>query len=312
MSQSRILLEAGTNELEIIEFAIRFQQPDGTTMAQPLGINVTKVREVIRMQPLTTLPDMMPGVRGMISLREQLIPVLDLGFYLYGPDAAGEYERLVVTEFNNFRLALMVSDVSRIHRISWQDVEPPTSIRDVDPHHSTVIGLVTMGEKNILMIDVEKIVAGLDPKLAVSSSDEVDSLPDGANYTVLMAEDSETIRGMVHQQLEEVGFNVIVTKDGMEAWETLNELAGRQTAKAPVDVIVTDLEMPRMDGYTLTKNIKAHPRLADVPVLIFSSMVAKDNLHKGQSVGADHQLTKPELVNLVNTIYDHLGVRQAA
>jgi len=312
MSQSRILLEAGTNELEIIEFAIRFKQPDGSSVAQPLGINVTKVREVIRMQPFTTLPDMMPGVCGMISLRDQLIPVLDLGFYLYGPDTAGEYERLVVTEFNNFRLALMVSEVSRIHRISWQEVEPPTSIRDVDPHHSTVIGLVTMEEKNILMIDVEKIVADLDPKLAMNSSDEVDVLPDDSSYAVLIAEDSEVIRNMVHQQLKDVGFDVIVTKDGMEAWETLTALADRNTLKAPVDVIVTDLEMPRMDGYTLTKNIKSHPRLANIPVLIFSSMVASDNKHKGESVGADYQLTKPELVNLVNTIYGHLGIRQAA
>ena len=186
----------------------------------------------------------------------------------------------------------------------------------MDPRHGTVIGIITMGEKTLMMVDVERIVAELEPSLALEGNN-IERRTLDRTYRIVMAEDSEIIRRMLQDKLTAAGFNVAINHDGLEAWEMLEGLVAQAGAHGAisdhVDLIISDIEMPRMDGYTLIRKIKEHPRLSGVPVVLFSSMISDDNYHKGVSVGADAQLTKPMLGELVDTIHGLIqGRRQAA
>lgn len=311
MANHNILLETGTNELEIIEFAIQFRGTDGETVEQPMGINVIKVREIIRMPELTKLPDLAEGVEGILDLRGQIIPAFDLGYLLYGTDALESGERMIVAEFNGIRIGLIVHSVNRIHRISWSEVKPPQSINNIDPDSSTVVGIVHKDEKTILMIDVEKIVADVNTELALSAALLTED-NFGTNFNVVIAEDSTTIRHMIVNELTKVGFNISANFDGLSAWQHLEKIAEKVKAGERlhdhVNLIITDIEMPQMDGYTLIKHIKEDEVLKSLPVMIFSSMITSDNRHKGDSVGADAQLTKPEIGKLLSKARELLGI----
>lgn len=311
MAGHNILLETGTNELELIEFAVRFKNHLGEPDEQPMGINVIKVREIIRMPELTKLPDLADGVEGILDLRGQIIPAFDLGYLLYGSDALSHGDRMIVAEFNGIRIGLIVHTVNRIHRISWGEVKPPEAIDSIDPDNSTVVGIVNKEDKTILMIDVEKIVADVNTELALSAAQlDVDNF--GVNYTVVMAEDSSMIRNLIVSELKKVGFNIQSLHDGLSAWNHLQKICEKVKQGEPledhVNLIITDIEMPQMDGYTLIRNIKGNEILKSLPVMIFSSMITKDNRHKGESVGANAQLTKPEIDRLLTTAKELLDI----
>ena len=315
MASHNILLETGTNELELIEFAVQFNNSEGNVQEQPMGINVIKVREIIRMPELTKLPDLAEGVEGILDLRGQIIPAFNLGHLLYGSDAVSHGDRMIVAEFNGIRIGLIVHSVNRIHRISWEEVKPPEAIDSIDPANSTVVGIVNQDEKTLLMIDVEKIVADVNTELALSASNlDLDTF--GSNYTVVTAEDSSMIRRLIVNELDKVGFTIKSLNDGLSAWNHLSSIRdkvrGGEDLKNHVNLIITDIEMPQMDGYTLIKSIKEDEILKDLPVIIFSSMITEDNRHKGKSVGADAQLTKPEIGKLLKTAKQLLGVEMVS
>lgn len=315
MASHNILLETGTNELELIEFAVKFKDSEGAVHEQPMGINVIKVREIIRMPELTKLPDLADGVEGILDLRGQIIPAFNLGYLLYGSDATDDSDRMIVAEFNGIRIGLIVHSVNRIHRISWAEVKPPEAIDSVDPGNATVVGIVNQGDKTLLMIDVEKIVADVNTELALSAA-TLDIASFGSEFTVVTAEDSSTIRNMIVNELKKVGFNIKSLSDGLSAWKFLENVRDKVSAGENLDehvhLVITDIEMPQMDGYTLIKNIKEDPILGTLPVMIFSSMITEDNKHKGKSVGADAQLTKPEIGKLLDTAKKLLGMEEEA
>ena len=306
-----ILLETGTNELELIEFAIRFKNTDGEIQEQPMGINVIKVREILRMPELTKLPDLSDGVVGILNLREQIIPAFDLGYLLYGDDSIDEGNRMIVAEFNSIRIGLIVYSVNRIHRISWSDVKPPRAIQTIDPENATVIGIVNMEDKTILMIDVEKIVADVNTELALNAATIENDLF-GTDYNVLIAEDSTVIRNMIINELKKAGFNITSTQDGLSAWnhlsDTVKKLREGEDLNEHINLVITDIEMPQMDGYSLIKRIKEHEILRQLPTIIFSSMITVDNRHKGESIGVDAQLTKPEINKLLSKTKELLNI----
>ena len=311
MANHNILLETGTNELELIEFAVQFKNEDGEVVEQPMGINVIKVREIIRMPELTCLPDLAEGVVGILNLRGQIIPAFDLGFLLYGTDCVESGQRMIVAEFNGIRIGLIVHSVNRIHRISWSEVMPPTSINSIDSESASVVGIVNKDDKTILMIDVEKIVADVNTELALSAASlKEDNF--GQNLHVVIAEDSSTIRNMIINELSKVGFQIKSNFDGLSAWNHLSEIADKvhsgERLENLVNLVITDIEMPQMDGFTLIKNIKENEILKSLPVLIFSSMITEDNRHKGESVGANAQLTKPEIGRLLSKSKELLGL----
>jgi len=279
---TNILLTVGTNELEVIEFSLQHPDPNtGDMVTQSFGINVTKVREIMRMPKVTPVPGLPSGIVGIFNLRSRIIPALDLAYLLWQYPNAGEDRKMIIAEFSGSQYGFIVNQVYRIHRFSWKRVEPPDVVSEFARENNYIIGIVKTEDRNILMLDVEKIIADLNPTLAVAE---------------VQADITEELPRSFH--------------NGEDAWKALEEIANSVSSLPElykkVNLVVTDIEMPQMDGYTLTKKIKQHPLLQNLPVIIFSSMVTDDVLHKGKSAGADAQLTKPQVSILLDTIQELL------
>lgn len=306
--ETNILLESGTNELEIVEFRLNSVNSQGLATVQSFGINVAKVREIVRMPQITKLPNLPPSVLGLFTLRNKLIPALDLNNYLFRQPNNAENRKMIIAEFNKMACGFIVNDVHRIHRISWAQIEAPDTLNELNSSDSTVVGIIKFEDRNVLMIDIEKIIADIDPNSAIDGVIEIPTVT--GKPIAVTAEDSATIRKMITDKLNLAGFEIVSFNDGEAAWNYLNELS--KTCKNlnelhnKVNVIITDIEMPKMDGYTLTKSIKGDSLLSQIPVVIFSSIVSQDVLHKGKSVGADAQLTKPQIGILIETIRELL------
>lgn len=310
MTQTNILLEAGTNELEIVEFHLDEMEPDGVTPYKGFyGVNVAKVLEIIRLPKVTELPEGKDkSVLGAFNLRNQIIPLIDLSQWLgkkrSSPDSSA---KVIVTEFNNVATAFMVSGVNRIHRISWENVDPPNAYISALTHN-TITGVVKIEERIIFLLDLEYIVASLNPHLALRIDETVD-WRSGRSFRALVADDSTIIRGMLKYLLQQANFEVEVVGDGKEAWARLEEIRKKsQEEGRPIEsylqCIVTDIEMPQMDGHNLCKRIKEDPILKRLPVILFSSLITDKLRHKGDSVGADAQISKPKVTQLAKCALD--------
>ena len=303
-TETNILLESGTNELEVVEFSLKYKNDKAELISQSFGINVAKVREIIRMVPLTSMPNMPGSVYGVFNLRDRIIPALDLSNYLYSLENKDKNSKMIIAEFNKMQCGFIVNDVQRIHRVSWSQIDVPESLHDFDPENSSIVGIIKIDGKNILMLDVEKIIADIDPASAIDDSAD-DTALDWKPIAVT-AEDSLTIRRMITDRLQTAGFEILAFNDGEEAWKKMQEISAKvsngKSLDKLVNVMITDIEMPKMDGYSLVKKIKNDPNLKNLPVVIFSSIVSNDILHKGQSVGADAQLTKPQIGELLSVV----------
>lgn len=294
-----ILLETGTGEMEIVEFSLG----DGL-----FGINVIKVREIIRCIPTVSLPASHPCLEGLIQLRGAVLPIIDLGKFLNCPPAANpDQERIIVTEFNQVKLGFRVHAVNRIHRIQWNQIEKPSKYSYAS--EGSVVGIIKLEEKLIVLLDFEKIVVDINPNLGFHK-DSLKGLEvkDRSAKSIMVVEDSQTLRSFLHDVLTEAGYKHLTFFDnGAEAWERLETLAkqpGYDIAK-DYQLIITDIEMPRMDGHQLTRNIKTNPALEKLPVIIFSSLITEDLMHKGHSVGANGQVSKPQWMDLAKMIDAH-------
>lgn len=318
MSQTNILLEAGTNELEVVEFyldefvlpstdapltAENDQPATPTSYRGYYGVNVAKVLEIIRMPKVTELPEVQhPSVLGAFNLRSRIIPLVDLAMWLGKTHPVNEEQpKTIVTEFNNVTTAFMVSGVNRIHRISWEQVEPPNKyVAAVS--NNTVIGVVKLEDRIIFLLDLEKVVANLNPKLGLRLDDLGEDWTN-KGYRALVADDSALVREMLRDLMEKAGFTVEVVSNGRAAWDRLEDIKQRceQNGRPVSDfvhVMVSDIEMPVMDGLNLTHRIKTDHVLSKLPVILFSSLITDKLRHKGESVGADDQISKPEVTQL--------------
>jgi two-component system chemotaxis response regulator CheV len=303
MQHTNILLESGTNELEIVEFYINEQMAG---QDQPYtgyyGVNVAKVLEIIKKPKITEMPSVPhPAVLGAFNLRSTIIPLIDLSLWL-GKGAIQEPDaKVIVTEFNKVTNGFMVSGVTRIHRLSWEQVEPPGKYISQFASNS-ITGVVRIENRIIFLIDMEKIIAELNPELAVNFTDRLDISLD-QQYTALVADDSDTIRNMLANVLEQANFKVIRARNGQEAWDNLLQIKSQATEENKkitdyIHIVISDIEMPSVDGLNLTKRIKEDPELKVLPVILFSSLITDKTRHKGESVGADDQISKPEVGEL--------------
>ncbi|MDR2669510.1 MAG: chemotaxis protein [Desulfovibrio sp.] len=301
MSQTNILLESGTNELEIVEFYI--DEPD---YRGHYGINVAKVVEIIRTQPATSMPQMRhPSVMGAFPHRDgKVVALVDLAVYLGKTRPASSEAKIIVTELNGIVTAFLVSGVNRIHRLSWKDVEEPGVFLQNMSHYS-ITGVVRLENRVVFLLDIEHVVADIDPSLAMQlTSAQGAAFADGTTAVVLHADDSASIRNLVKRLLEKSGsFKIIQAVSGEDAWKILESMKKQAAAdgKSVGDIlqaVITDIEMPRMDGLALCRKIKEDPELKHLPVALFSSIISHTLQHKGASVGADAQFTKPDLKNL--------------
>ncbi len=296
-----ILLATGTNEMEIVEFYLD-ESLGAEVYRGCYGINVAKVVEIIRKPKVTFLPQAPRGFLGTFLSRDRVIPLIDLAVQLGKNKPEEEINPLtIVTEFNKFTLAFVVSGVNRIHRLVWGQIEPAGQI--LDGMTNAVTGIVKMEDRNILILDMEKILGELNPQYAIKDDVEIKPLSLDLQYRALIADDSSPIRKILSRKLEQAGFIIQTASDGGEAWEYLKGLkALSQKEKNPInnyiDIVISDIEMPQMDGYSLCQSVKQDQVLKALPVVLFSSLINDKLIHKGKSVGADEQITKPEAANL--------------
>lgn len=292
-----ILLESGTNELEIVEFKIS----DNT-----FGINVAKVREIMPYTKVTSVPNSHPCIKGIFKPRDSVMTVIDLPRYLNLKVSEDETKNLfIIANFNKLYTAFQVHSVVGIHRISWTDIEKPDSTLYGDKE-GLITGIVKLSGKLIMILDFEKILADISPHTGIQLS-EIDRLgPRTRNdKPIVVAEDSELLTKMLLDSLTKAGYTRVNTlPNGKEAWDLLQTLKKDHAKKLEEQVacVITDIEMPQMDGHHLTKLIKEDGQLKKLPVIIFSSLINEEMRRKGEALGADAQITKPEIGNLVGLI----------
>ncbi len=295
MSEKKgILLETGTNEFEIVEFSIG---------PVSYGINVAKVREVINPLPVTKMPNVHPWVDGIFTLRGRVMPLINLPRCL-GSQSTTTSPKIIVSELNNYYVAFLVDEVSRIHRISWTAMEPPPHIANSE----MVVGIIKMADKMVVLLDFEKIVAEINPDMNQKFNEVAEKSADikdiRKHKTILVAEDSKMLRDLLLGTLHKAGYaNIILAENGLDAWQKIEQLAGSgEPIESKVQLIITDIEMPQMDGHHLTKRIKENDKFKQLPVLIFSSLINEEMRIKGQSIGANGQVSKPEINQLIDLV----------
>lgn len=285
--ENKILLETGTNELEIVVFKVG----SGT-----FGINVAKVESIINYEPVSEVPNMPEGVKGVINHRGEVINVICLEETLKFPSDVPKEDRFfIVTHFNSSTFAFEVSSVVGITRLSWKDIDQPSGVLS-NSHSSPLIGIVKK-EEIILLLDFEKIVA--DKSDLIEDKTEFNKKLKLDGKKILVAEDSPFLMNIIDGALKGSGAGEIIKfKNGAEAWNYISSL----TEIEDIFCLVTDIEMPSMDGLTLTKKIKESKTYNKIPVVLFSSLISDDLKHKGESVGADAQISKPEFESLIDIL----------
>ena len=295
---------AGNNKLEILMFTLGVDNRSGRR--ETYGINVFKVREVMRVPEITQSPDMPNAVEGMVSLRGALVPVIDLAKYV-GVQCDTKPVIMIVTEYNGHTQGFLVEAVDTILRLDWSSMRVPPEMLN-----SQTGGLVTAvtelpDKRLVMMMDVEKVLAetgqfGSDDLIAKSVQPL--AIP---NRTVFFADDSSVARKQIEKTLDAMQVKYISAINGNRAWIELKKIADYADAShIPVSdiiqVILTDVEMPEMDGYMLTRKVKADKRFADIPVLMHSSLSSDSNQQLGKAVGVDEYVPKFEPQKLAQTL----------
>lgn len=293
-----ILLESGTNEIEIMEFTI-----DNNLY----GINVAKVREIMMSEQVKPMPHAHPAVEGIFKPRDIVLTVVNLPKYLNGVDSEKtDKDLFIVTNFNKMYIAFRVHTVVGISRISWKSIQKPDDTVS-GGEEGVATGIAQCGDDLVTILDFERIVAEIAPQTTIQIS-EIDKMGyrECREMPVFVAEDSILLTKMIEEALHKSGYiNVKMFPNGQELWNCLTDAKHRGQVKSTCSIVITDLEMPQMDGHRLTKLIKTDPELSSIPVIIFSSLITEEMRVKGKALGADEQLSKPEITHLVN-VMDHL------
>lgn len=293
MADERILTEVGTNEWQIVVFLLG---------SQYFAINVDKTREILRWPGVRPVPQTHPSMRGITTIRGEVIPLIDLRVYL-GVDSEIELEesKLIVAEFNRMKLGFVVDAVDRIYRIKSEELDASLTGSFLG---QDALYVIKRDGRNILLLDYERIVQVVNPALAEEfkldegrAQSVSESIGDPEQYKILIAEDSPLIRRLIQSSLASGGFhNLEMVGHGKAAWDRLVEDGDS------FSMLLTDIEMPKMDGLSLTRKVKEDPKLRHIPVIVFSSVMAEDIKRKAQSIGADAQITKPEMLQLLETV----------
>lgn len=297
MSQAQsILLESGTNELEIVTYTI------GENL---FSINVMKVREIINPFPVTTVPEAHAAVEGVVQVRGEVLPVINLAQALnLKSNKPLDQTKFIIAELNQMKVIFRVDEVHRIQRISWEQIDEPASLSM--GLEETTSGIVKLDGKIILLLDYEKIVCeisntGYDTQKLSGLAEKTDR----AEKIIYIAEDSAMLRQILEETLTTAGYAKInFFSNGAEALAQIEKLANEQGEKMfqHIHLLITDIEMPKMDGHHLTKVIKDHGVMKHLPVIIFSSLITNELYHKGESVGANAQVSKPDIQELIGLV----------
>lgn len=304
--RGKILLESGTNEMEIMQFTI---------FDNLYGINVAKVREIMMSETVKPMPHTHPAVEGIFKPRDAVLTVVDLPYYLTGEHSSPDSRNLfIVTNFNKMFIAFRVHSVVGISRISWTDIQKPDKTIS-GGEEGVATGIAQCDDNLVTVLDFEKIVAEIAPETSIQMK-EIEDMGnrENSNYPILVAEDSILLSHMIQKALSKAGYtNVKMFANGQELWDYLEPLASDPAAlQDRVALIITDIEMPTMDGHRLTKLIKSNNVLRNIPVIIFSSLVTEEMRIKGKQLGANEQLSKPEIGHLVEVMDTLLARKRQA
>lgn len=296
--ESNILLESGTNELEVLEF---------TVGDQSFGINIAKVTEIMNYQPVTPVPDAPPEFEGVFTPRDTVISVVDLHKVLKKESNDIEHDLLVVCHFNQMDVGFHVTSVKGIQRISWEDIEKPPAISG-DGMNNIATGIAKLKDHIILILDFEKIVSDLNRSAVLDKTGITQGTGDLDSKHIVVAEDSPFLNTLIVGALNEAGYkNVVHFDNGKDAWDYISghkELGGTMTDH--ISCLISDIEMPQMDGHHLTKLIKEDSELRCIPVFLFSSLINDQMRKKGEAVGADAQFSKPQIGALIKYINENV------
>jgi len=290
--------------LELMEF---------TMAGDSFGINVAKVTEIMRHSPITPMTLSHPCIDGVFKPRGRLITVINLPRYMALAESEDpSYDMFMLTNFDNVNAAFLVHTVEGMHRISWSNVEKPSSIV-YGNNDSVVTGTTKIGDKIITIIDFEQVLYDINPDTGLQIS-EVHNLGErhGINKPIVVVEDSVFLRRMLIESLEVAGYtNITSFDDGQSAWDYLMKcrsecLANITPVENKVSIIITDIEMPRMDGHHLTKLVKSDEILSKVPVIVFSSLIDEAQKQQGDKLGVSAHLSKPQIGKLVQTLDEYI------
>ncbi len=294
--ETNILLESGTNELELLEFFVGHED---------YGINIAKVSEILTYRPVTPMPSAPEEIEGVFMPRDKLITVVDLHKVLGIPQPVGNEGLLIVCEFNQLDIAFHVSTVKGIQRISWTNIEKPPTVAN-NSQKGVATGIAKIDGKIIIILDFEKIIADLNCSAGLDTSG-IEKLEKSAQVDydarIVIAEDSPLLNQLVVNALTKAGFhNILSFSNGQEAWNFISTFADSANVTDDISLVVSDIEMPQMDGHRLTKLIKDHRNLSKIPVFLFSSLIDDQMKEKGKSVGADEQFSKPQIGGLIQAM----------
>lgn len=299
-------LKIGSNEMELVDFRI-LKEEDGEVYEGIYGINVSKVREIIRVPSLTELPGTPEFIEGIFDLRSVVIPVVNLAKWMgiQQPEYAEKNSRVIITEFNNVLIGFIVHEAKRIRRISWSDIEPATFVSGSGSLDGSKITGVTKieGDSVLLILDLESVVQDLG-----LYEPDVDNIPqelESFSGFALVLDDSSTARKIVKEALIKMGFSVVEAIDGEDGLEKLNELYATygENISNQLKIIISDVEMPRMDGFHFAANVKDDSRYDNIPIIFNSSISDHFSENRGKEAGGEAYLVKFQ----ANSFYDEVA-----
>jgi len=294
------ILQVGMNQMELVDFRMYELKEDGKIYEGIYGINIAKVKEIIKYPNLIKIPSKDSLIEGIYNLRGEVIPIVSLARWLgitEPPDI--KTKKVIITIFNNITVGFIVHDAKRIRRVSWRFVKPPSEVLR-HQYGNKIVGTINLDEEHVMLIlDFESICE----ELGIFSEEDVKRIKDTAIHEVerkqkkakvLVADDSATARKIIRAAVEPIAEKIIEAKDGQEAWDALNRLYEETEGEIEnaVDVVITDVEMPNMDGYRFTKLIKEDERFRKIPVVMNTSLSGSANLQKAKEVGVDDFCTK--------------------
>jgi len=298
-------LKVGSNEMELVDFRL-FKQEDDEVYEGIYGINVSKVREIIKIPKLTELPGTPNFIEGIFDLRDVVIPVVSLAKWMgiVEPENSYKHSRIIITEFNNVLIGFVVHEAKRIRRINWNDIEPASFVNNTGSlDGSKITGVTKIEDDNVLLIlDLESVVQDLG-----LYEPDVDNIPDSIeDFTglALVLDDSATARKIVKEALVKMGFNVLEAsdgKDGLEKLEHLYSTYGEEISEN-LKIIISDVEMPKMDGFHFAANVKEDGRYANIPIVFNSSISDHFSEGRGIEAGGEAYLVKFEAGAFYNEV----------
>ncbi|HKL42201.1 MAG TPA: chemotaxis protein [Clostridia bacterium] len=300
MEKSEILLESGTGEVEVLHFRVQ---------GENYAINVVKVKEILHINNISKVPNSHPAIAGVSLIRGEVISVIDMEYIIKGTSMKNiESSMNLVCEFNQLKVAFAIDEVLGITRVSWSDITKPDDVTA----NSLVIGNINYNDMILMLLDFEKIVMDISPKTGINES-RIENIikKDRSPFKIVLADDSPLIRNVLKKVLSLAGFeHMIFFDNGAEALTYLKSKSkeyGEDFTKE-INLLITDIEMPKLDGHALTRRLKEDRATRELPIIIFSSLITDSLYHKGENVGADAQMSKPEIDGLIDEIDRLLGI----